>query len=68
LPNPMGNGEVTDLSPGRVVQNVPDINGVHLPPQAFVSGIDANGPSISAEARMQIDAIFPSKIRDVLGR
>src|SRR5207245_7174231 len=53
---------------GRVVQNVTDVDYIHLPPQTFVGGINADRPSIAAEARMQIDPVLACKIGGVLSR
>src|SRR5262245_50513046 len=46
----------------RVIQNVTDVDQIHLPSQTFVGGVNAHPPSIAAEARVQIDPVFSLKI------
>lgn len=42
----------------RVIQNITDVNHIHLPSQTFVGGIYGYYLSILAEARMQINPVF----------
>jgi len=41
----------------RVIQNVADVDDIHLPPQAFVGGVYGYYPSVPAEPRMQINSV-----------
>src|SRR6266516_3086225 len=42
----------------RVIQNVADVDDIHLPSQAFVGGVYGYYPSIPAEPRMQINPVY----------
>lgn len=50
-----------------MVQDIADIDNVHLPPDAFVGGVDANDSTIPAAPRVTIDHRFiyahPSHLR-----
>ena len=43
-----------------MIQDVADINGVHLAAQTFVGSIDAYQAAVAAEAGMRVDAVFSS--------
>jgi len=38
-----------------MIQNISDVQYIHLPPQAFVRGVDGHHSSVAAESWMQID-------------
>src|SRR5258705_9562675 len=42
----------------RIIQDMADINDIHLPPQTFMGRIDGYHPSIAAEPWMRIDPVF----------
>ena len=50
----------------RVVEDVADGDDVHLPSQAFVRGVDADGPAVAAGAGVNIDAIIGVHLGGVL--
>ena len=52
----------------RVVQDITDVNQIHLPSQALVGGVDVDHPPVPAEPRVQIDPEFSLETGDVLGR
>jgi hypothetical protein len=41
----------------RAIQNVADVDDVHLPSQTFVGGIYGYDPAIPAEPRMQVNSV-----------
>jgi hypothetical protein len=58
---------LTRYGPGwRLIQNISNVNYIHLPSQTLVRGIYAHHPSIPTEARMQINPVFSLKIGNVL--
>jgi len=50
-----------------MIQDVFDVDNVHLPSETLVRGIDTDSLSAAVEARMQINAVLASEIRHVLG-
>ena len=42
----------------RVIQNITDVNHIHLTSKTFVGGVYGYYPPIRTEARMQIDPVF----------
>src|SRR5215472_3295183 len=42
----------------RMIEDVPDIHDIHLPPQALMGGVDANQPSIPADSGMGVHAVL----------
>ena len=52
----------------RVVQDITDVDQIHLPPQALVGGVDADDPPVPVEPRVQVDLEFPLEAGEVLGR
>ena len=41
-----------------MIQDIANINYVHLPPQPFMGGINAYQPAIPAEPRMRVDPVL----------